>query len=595
MASERLQRQIERLLDEADQAIASEDWPTVLSRARSVLAIDPENVDGSAYRSTAERALGRSDGSEGARAQEIAEDSAPAPQGETQLLATDHSPDAERRQLTVMFCDLQTALSQRLDPEELRDVNRSYQEACAKAVSEFDGYIAKYLGDGLLIYFGYPLAHEDDPQRAAHAGLAILDGIQQLNIRLKETHNLTLAVRVGIHTGLVVAGEMGSGENLETLAIVGETPNIAARLQEAADSNTVIVSSVTQRLIQGVFDCQSKGARILRGIAEPMELFQVLRELDNQERLGVSTSAELTELVGREQELGLMLDRWEHAKEGRGQLVLINGEPGIGKSRLVQELRNRLAGEPHVRQGYSCSPYHRDSVLHSQVEFMKRWLRFSGEDTNEEKLEKLEAGLSEYAIQLPEAVPLLASHLSISLDNRYSPPDLTPQQLRQKTLELLTELCIGSADVLPELVIVEDLHWADSTSLELFGMVLERIATAQILAVLTFRPEFVPPWSAQSHFTQISLNRLTRRQTEEMVESVTGGKPVSPEVIEQLTSKSDGLPLFVEELTRMVVESNLVKEVDGRYEQSGSSLALTIPATLQDSLTARLDRISAVR
>ena len=336
-----------------------------------------------------------------------------------------------------------------------------------------------------------------------------MEEIQKLNVRLSETHNLTLAVRLGVHTGLVVAGEMGSGDSLEALAIVGETPNIAARLQEAAELDSVVVSPVTHRLIQDFFDCQAIGTHSLKGIAEPMELFRVLRERGNQDRVGVTASSGVTELVGREQELGLLLDRWEHVKEGRGQVVLISGEPGIGKSRLVQELRNRLAGQPHARQGYSCSPYHKDGVLHSQITAMERWLRLMREDTDEEKLKKLEAGLSEYAVQLSEAVPLLASHLSIPLDDRYAPLNLTPEGQKQKTLELLTEICIETAAELSNLLIMEDLRWADNTTLEVLGMVLDRVATAKILAVITFRPEFVPPWSGQSLYTNLAESPYT--------------------------------------------------------------------------------------
>jgi len=340
MASERLQRQIERLLDEADQAITNEDWSMVASRARAVLRIDPENSDALSYLAIAERDQGLSPVTPAPTDTASAE-----PPSSTVVVA-----DAERRQLTVMFCDLQgsTALSQELDPEELRDVIRSYQEVCAAAVSRFDGHIAKYLGDGLLVYFGYPQAHEDDPQRAVRAGLDILQNMDGLNTRLREEKALELAVRIGVHTGLVVAGEMGGGDTVESLAVVGETPNIAARLQEAAEPNSVVISDITANLVQGFFVWEALGARELKGISQPMELFQVVEESGAQTRFDIAAASQLTPLVGREQELGLLLDRWEQVQEGLGQVVLLSGEAGIGKSRLIEAVTERLAKEPYT-------------------------------------------------------------------------------------------------------------------------------------------------------------------------------------------------------------------------------------------------------
>ena len=496
-----------------------------------------------------------------------------------------------------MFCDLQgsTALSQQLDPEELRDVIRSYQEVCAGAVAQFDGHIAKYLGDGLLIYFGYPQAHEDDPQRAVRSGLAILGDMQALNAHLKADKGLELTVRIGVHTGLVVAGEMGGGDTLEALAIVGETPNVAARLQEAAGPNAVVISDITANLIQGFFLCETLDFHELKGISGSMELFGVLSEGGAQTRFEVATAAQLTPLVGRDQEVGLLIDRWEQVEEGLGQVVLISGEAGIGKSRLLQGINDGLAGRQHIRQEFRCSPYHQNSALHPIIDFMERWLGFRREDGPEEKLVKLEGRLGEFSVQTPEAVPLLAGFLSVAVGDAYPPLTLSSQRRRQNTMELLVQLLMETASKQPVLAVFEDLHWADPTTLEFLSLFVDQAPATQVLAMLTFRPEFTPPWGSRSHVTQITLNRLPQRLASAMMARITGGKELPQEVATQIATKSDGVPLFVEELTRMVIESGLLREADGHYELSGPLPALAIPSTLQDSLTARLDRLSSVR
>ena len=587
MASERLQRRIEQLLDEADEAISQFDWEKVRQCAQAVLAIDPGNTDGIEFLATAERALSAS--SPNLPTDQVASTTiSPAPPVT--------APEAERRQLTVMFCDLQgsTSLSQQLDPEELRDVIRSYQEVCAGAVSRFDGYIAKYLGDGLLIYFGYPQAHEDDPQRAVRSGLGIIEDISALNDRLRDEKGLELVVRVGVHTGLVVAGEMGSGDTLETLAIVGETPNIAARLQETAEPNTVVISDVTANLIQGFFVCDSLGSPELKGLSEPMELFAVLSESGAQTRFDIAT-AHLTPLVGREQEVGLLLDRWEQATEGLGQVVLLSGEAGIGKSRLIEEVTERLGEAPQIRR-LRCSAYHQNSALHPVLECLEGRLGFEREDSAEERLGKLERALIKVDFPLSEAVPLLSVLLAIPLAERFPALTTGPEVQRERTRELLVALLLlDTHEDQPVFLVVEDLHWADPSTLAVLGLLLDQAPTAKVLALLSFRPEFTPPWPSRAYVTPIMLSRLTRRLAGEMVGRLTGGKTLPEEVLSQVAAKSDGVPIFVEELTRMLLESDLLKEVGDHYELTGPLAPLAIPSTIQDSLTARLDRLSSAR
>jgi TOMM system kinase/cyclase fusion protein len=503
---------------------------------------------------------------------------------------------AERRQLTVMFCDLvgSTALSQQLDPEELREVVRAYQETCAAIIARFEGHLAKYLGDGLLVYFGYPVAHEDDAQRAVRAGLGILAELPHLNARLQptlEAHSRApLQIRIGIHTGLVVAGEMGGGDTREPLAIVGETPNIAARLQELAAPNSVALSAATYRLIQGHFECQALGPQSLKGISLPLEVYRALGESGTRSRLEVAATTGLTPLVGREQEVGLLLERWEQAKEGMGQVVLVSGEAGIGKSRLLQALHERTAGESLTWLECRCSPYHQNSAFYPVIELLQRMFEFKREDSFEEKLRKLEVGALREAPLQPDAIPLFASLLSFPLPARYPSLTLTPQRQKQKTQEAILAWLLAMAARQPLRFVVEDLHWADPSTLELLGSLIDQAPTARILVLLSFRPDFRPPWALRSHLTQLTLNRLGRRQVEAMIESVARGKALSAEVRQQVVTKTDGVPLFVEELTKMVLESGL--HVGATHASPSLS---AIPTTLHDSLMARLDRLGTAK
>ena len=585
MASERIQRRVERLLDQMEQESDQQNWQVVRDLGDEVLGLAPDNADALAMLSAAERRLSSTEYKQ------------KVPPAATANISATSAQEAERRQLTVMFCDLQgsTALSQRLDPEDLRDVIRSYQEVCAGPVSRFEGHIAKYLGDGLLVYFGYPQAHEDDPQRAVRAGLAILDDMGSLNARLKADMDLELTVRIGIHTGLVVAGEMGGGDTLEELAIVGETPNIAARIEGAALPNSVVVSNITANLIQGFFLNEAMGPHELKGISEPVELFRVLEESGAQTRFDVAAAAELTPLVGREKELGLLLDRWEQAKEGLGQVVLLSGEAGIGKSRLVNAVIEGLADQTHILRHVRCSPYHQNSAWYPVADYLERWIGYDRDESPEDKLIKLEKALEGFRFPLTESVPLLAPLLSTPLNDRYPSLDLSPDEYREKTVELLVELLTESPTGKPVALIIEDLQWADPSTLALFGLLIDQVAKIQVLVLVVVRSDFSPEWRNRAPTTQIALNRLTPSLTTEMVGQLTGGKELPEEVISQVAGKSDGVPIFVEELTRMVLESGLLRELDDRYELTGPLPSLAIPSTLQDALTARLDRLAAAR
>ena len=513
------------------------------------------------------------------------------------LAATYEASEAQRRQLTVMFCDLvdSTALSEQLDPEELREVEREYQKVCAGVISHFGGHLAKYLGDGLLVYFGYPLAHEDDAHRAARVGLGIIEEMGRLNVRLEQEREVRLSVRVGIHTGLVVAGEMGGGEYRESMGIVGETPNIASRLEGIAEPNTVVISSATYRLVKGFFACHNLGLRVLKGVSTPVQVYRIVGESGVQSRLEVAATIGLTSLVGREQELGLLLEHWEHVKDGMGQVVILNGEAGIGKSRLVQMLKERATGEAHARLEWRCSPYYQNSAFYPVIDLLQRVLEFSREDSPEDKLAKLERVLSQYHFALDDTVPLFASLLSLPLPNRYPPLTLTPHKQKQKTLEAVVAWLLEEVEKQPMLSVWEDLQWADPSTLELLSLLIDQAPTAHILIVLVFRSDFTPPWIMRSHLTQITLSRLGRKQVEGMVERVTGGKTLPTEVLQQVVAKTDGVPLFVEELTKMVLESGLLREKDSHYELTGPLPPLAIPSTLQDSLMARLDQLATVR
>jgi class 3 adenylate cyclase len=463
-------------------------------------------------------------------------------------LPTAPPPDAERRQLTVMFCDLvdSTKLSSQLDPEEYREVVRAYQRVCSEVITRFDGHIAQLLGDGLLVYFGYPQAHEDDAQRAVRTGLGILDTLGNLNTRLKREKGIQLAIHMGIHTGLVVVGGMGEAGRQEQLAL-GEVPNLTARIEGLAAPNTIAVSEATYRLVQGYFECQALGAQTLRGVAEPVQVYRVLQDSGARGRLDVAVTRCLTPLVGRESEVTLLLERWAQARSGHGQVILLSGDAGIGKSRLVQRLKDHVANEPHTRWECRSSPYFEHTALFPVTDLFQRLLQFETGDTPDEKLGKLERGLSQYRLPLEDTVPLFAPLLVLPVpENRYPLLHLSPQRQRQKTLETIVAILLQLAEHQPVLFILEDLHWTDPSTLELLNLVLDQTPTASVLVLLTCRPHFQPAWHHRSYLTEMTVNRLSREQMTRMAAYVAGGKHLPHQVLQQIVEKTDGVPLFVE-------------------------------------------------
>jgi class 3 adenylate cyclase/predicted ATPase len=496
---------------------------------------------------------------------------------------------AERRQVTVMFSDLvgSTALSGRMDPEDLREVISSYQKCVAEAVRRFGGFVAKYMGDGVLIYFGYPQAHEDDAERAVRAGLELVAAVGAL-----KTH-APLQTRVGIATGLVVVGDLiGSGASQEQ-AIVGETPNLTARLQGVAEPNAVVISESTRKLVGNLFELQDLGGQDLKGIAGPVRAWAALRPASVESRFDALHATGLTELVGREEELELLLRRWSKAKSGEGQVVLLSGEPGIGKSRLTAALLERLADEPHTRLRYFCSPQHTDSALYPIISQMERAAGFAHNDTAQAKLDKLDV-LLEQSLTPNQNAALLAEMLSLPNDGRYPTLELPPQLRRQKTLEALAAQLEALSQSKPVLMIFEDVHWVDPTSLELLGRTVDRLKRLRVLLIVTYRPEFDAPWIGRPHVTALNLNRLGEREIAAIVDRLTGNAPLPESIRQDIIERTDGIPLFVEEMTRAVLEAE--SEIEARKTASAVPYStLAVPASLHASLMARLDRLGPAK
>jgi class 3 adenylate cyclase/predicted ATPase len=499
------------------------------------------------------------------------------------------APAAERRQLTVMFCDLvgSTELAARLDPEDLRELITGYHRAVADVVRSHDGFVAKYMGDGVLVYFGYPRAHENDTEHAVRAGLGIVAAVGRLDIR-----SVKLQARVGIATGLVVVGDLIGAGSAREQSVVGETPNLAARLQALADPNAVVISVSTRRLVGDLFEYRDLGEVEVKGIAEPVPAWQVLRPGVFVSRFEALRGSTLSPLIGRDEEIDLLLRRWARAKTGEGQVLLVSGEPGLGKSRITAALEERLQIEPHLRLRYFCSPYRQDSALFPFIDQMGRVAGLAPTDTPAVKLKKLEVLLARRSLPEEDAA-FLADFLSLPAPGLQLLANLSPQRKKDRTLKALIR---GLEDLAqqPVVMIVEDAHWIDPTSRELLDLTVERIRSLPVLLLVTFRPEFEPPWSGQAHVTMLVLKRLDQRGRADLVTQIAG-KPLPADVISQIIERTEGVPLFIEELTKSVLESGSLREEPGHYVLDGPLPALAIPTSLHASLMARLDRLGPVR
>jgi predicted ATPase/class 3 adenylate cyclase len=500
---------------------------------------------------------------------------------------------AERRHLTVLFCDLvgSTGFALELDPEELSGVIRRFQDTCAAVIKHFGGYIGRFMGDGLLVYFGYPQAHEDDAERAVRAGLDIVGKVGQLLLPSGER----LQVRVGIATGLVVVGETIGEGSVQEQAVFGETPNLAAHLQQVAAPNSVLVASSTHRLLGGMFVCADLGRVEIKGKSKPVAAWRVIGESVVESRFEAIRPKRLTRFVGRQEQLSRLLNFWEQAKRGAGQVALLCGEPGIGKSRMSNAFLDSIADEPHIKIRYQCSPHHTNSPFFPVINQLERAARFEREDLPDTKLDKLEAVLSQAGDASLADAALYAALLSIPSGSRYPPLNLTPQRQKELTITALTRQLLGLARSRPVLFLIEDVHWIDATTLESITRTIPLVSTAPVLLLITFRPEFMPPWLDHSHVTMLRLNRLPREQVGAMVIDLTDSMELPPDVYDQIIRKTDGVPLFVEELTKTVLESGQLHLAGDRYIPIAPLRSFTIPETLHDSLTARLDRLVSIK
>ncbi|WP_218508866.1 AAA family ATPase [Variovorax sp. dw_308] len=495
--------------------------------------------------------------------------------------------EGERRQLTAMFCDMVgfTELAGRVDPEVLRRIVHAYEDACAVCIARYEGYVFQLLGDGILAFFGYPLAHEGEAERAIHAGLEIIETLSRLEI----PDAGRLAVRIGIATGVVVVSEAGK-------SAVGEAVNLAARLQAAAQPGSILVSQRVHRLAGGVFSYEDLGERAMKGIAQPVRVYGVVGVNEAASRFQAATQESgLTPLIGREQEIGLLLERWALARGGQGQVVVLSGEPGIGKSRILDTFRARAESEGAKALQFQCSPYYVNSAFWPSTHNFERGLKFARNESPASRLDKLESLMvGAYGRPLAD-VGFIASMMSIPCDDRYGPRPMTSQKRKQETLRTLVDLTEAAARKHPSVLLFEDVHWADPTSLEVVDLLIARLPSIPLLVVLTHRPEFKSRWPEQAHVRALNLSRLTQAQGAAMVSGLAGGKALPPRLLEQILARTDGVPLFVEELTKAVLESGELTEEADHYEYRGAGNGMAIPATLRDSLMARLDRFNPVK
>ena len=495
---------------------------------------------------------------------------------------------AERRQVTVMFSDLvgSTALSARLDPEDMREIIGTYHSCCAEQITKAGGFVAKYMGDGVLAYFGYPQAHEDDAERAVRCGLSLIEAVPQRRTR----QEVALQVRVGIATGVVVVGDLIGEGAAQEQGVVGETPNLAARLQSLAEPGQVLISQGTRRIAGGMFEYIDLGRVMLKGLSEPVQSWQVLGGSKVESRFEAQHEAALTPLVGRQEELELLLRRWRQAVSGEGRVVLLSGESGIGKSRLVVALEEGLERRPHVRMRYFCSPQHTDSAFYPIVSQLERAAQIERQDEPPRKFAKLKVLIGR-SLGHDHDFELLAELLSIPSGDLYSPVDASPHRKKEMTIEALLRQLQALTHDQPVIMIFEDVHWIDPSSREALDLTVERVASLPILLIITFRPEFQPPWIGQPHVNVINLNRLSRRDGATLVGSVAGSGLLSPEITAEIVERTDGIPLFAEELTKAVLEAE-AQAGGGKTALANAPLAaLSVPASLHTSLMARLDRL----
>jgi class 3 adenylate cyclase/energy-coupling factor transporter ATP-binding protein EcfA2 len=483
----------------------------------------------------------------------------------------------ERRQLTVLFCDLvgSTALSARLDPEDMRDIMSSYHHSCAEVIVKSGGFVAKYMGDGVLAYFGYPQAHEDDAERAVRCGLALVEAA----CRLQANHGAALQVRVGIATGVVVVGDLIGKGAAQEQGVIGDTPNLAARLQTIAEPGQVVIAPSTRRLTGGLFEYRDLGQVVLKGLADPIQTWQVLAASTVQSRFEAQHETSLAPLVGREEELELLLRRWQQATKGDGRVVLLTGEPGVGKSRLIAALQERLQSESHLRIRYFCSPQHTDSALYPIINQLERAARFERRDDPAQKLIKLQTLLAPTVSKQAAEVALLADLLSIPRDGQQELFEVDPQKRKEKTFDVLFAQ-LRHLQQQPVLMIYEDVQWIDPTTLELLAHIVERTQHMRALLVISARPEFLPPWPGYAHVTTVSLTRLSRREGTMLITEVAQGKQLPEEVTNQILVRTDGVPLFIEELTKAVLESGLLRNRQHDYVLDGPLAPVAIPTTL---------------
>jgi class 3 adenylate cyclase len=502
---------------------------------------------------------------------------------------TEEVSQAERRQLTILFCDLvgSTALSVRFDPEDLREMVRAYHTCVAEVVQHHGGFVAKYMGDGVLAYFGYPQAREDAAEQAVRTGLALVDAVSRLS-----AGGENLQVRVGIATGLVIVGDLlGTGAAQER-SVVGETPNLAARLQALAAPSSVMIAPGTRQLVGQRFECRDAGAVLLKGFSQPVQAWEVAAEKAIDSRFEALRFVQAP-LVGRDEEMELLLRRWQQAQEGQGQVVLICGEPGIGKSRLTASLQERITGAPHTELSYFCSPHHSNSALYPVINQLQRAAGFRPDDTDQQRMDKLEALLARTDTPVDDQ-GLLADLMSLSAGSRYPVLSLSPQARKERTLAALMRHIEVASRSAPILMMWEDMHWIDPTSLELLHLIVDRAQVLPTLLVVTFRPEFSPPWAERPQVTALTLDRLNDERSA-MIADRTAGKTLPPEVLGQIATRAEGVPLFVEELTKAVLESGSVQDRGDHFILDKPLLTGAIPVTLNDVLMARLDRSPGVK